>query len=254
MAVDPEQPFNREESYLASAAGENVDVPPCPWSRKEAYLAAIGGRLDTMDDRISALATDLSFKGSVATENDLPADAAVGDTYITEDTGIMYVWVGEEWVAINDTGGGGSGIVTLTSDDLAQYSSGIWNNDIGLWKLPAGIYMLEGVNGTIKNQSPYTHKYRAHDGALVIVTGGVELAPGTGISNPYRQTFVFNGNNNSAGTYMPIVSDYYGPRYLTFSDSTGQNTDRGMTQKAITDLVGNVESILQTLNSGNGAA
>ena len=35
--------------------------------------------------------------------------------------------------------------------------------------------------------------------------------------------------------------------------SLGQNTDGAMTQKAVTDVIGDVETILQTLNSGNGA-
>lgn len=117
MAADlPSEPFNREEQYLADIAGQpGAEVPPCPWSRKEAYLDAISGRLSTMDDRISALATDLSFKGSVATESALPDDAAVGDTYITEDTGIMYVWVGDDWVAINEGSGGTIETVTIPS-------------------------------------------------------------------------------------------------------------------------------------------
>lgn len=133
--------------------------------------------------------------------------------------------------------GGGGGIVTLTTADLAQYASGVWNNDIGLWKLPPGIYTLDGVTGTIKNQAPYTSNYRAYSGAFVIVTGGIELSPGTGISNWYRETFVFNGNQNSAGIYRPIVADNSGVRYLYYADSAGQNADRGMTQKAITDFV-----------------
>ena len=40
------------------------------------------------------------------------------------------------------------------------------------------------------------------------------------------------------------------PRLYT---TTGQNTDGGITQKLFTDTVGNVETILQTLISGNGA-
>lgn len=122
MAADlPAEPFNREEEYLADIAGQNVEVPPCPWNRKEAYLAEIGGRLDDMDDRIAALATDLSFKGSVATESDLPTGAATGDTYITEDTGVMYVWTGTDWTAL-----GGTGITvvdqpgTSTTDAMSQ--------------------------------------------------------------------------------------------------------------------------------------
>lgn len=252
MADIPNCPRGREEEYLSDIAGLTDDAPATPWNRKEAYLAEIGGRLDGIDEKIAALATDISLKGSVESYDDLPEDAEIGDAYITEDTGILYVWVGDDWTPLNMQGGGG--IVTLTTADLAQYASGVWNNDIGLWKLPPGIYTLDGVTGTIKNQSPYLNKYRAYSGALVIVTGGIEVSPGTGVPNQFRETFVFNGNNNSAGEYMPIVSDYYGVRYLTLSGSTGQNTDRGMTQKAITDLVGNVESILQTLNSGNGAA
>ena len=40
----------------------------------------------------------------------------------------------------------------------------------------------------------------------------------------------------------------------TVEQSTGQSTTAVMSQKTVTDLVGNVESILQTLNSGNGAS
>lgn len=104
MAVDPDKPFNREEMYLAKAAGEGTTVPDEPWSRKEAYLEKICGTLDGMDEKIAALATDISLKGGVADYAHLPSDAAIGDAYITEDTGILYVWVGSEWVAVNDTG------------------------------------------------------------------------------------------------------------------------------------------------------
>lgn len=40
---------------------------------------------------------------------------------------------------------------------------------------------------------------------------------------------------------------------LTVVQTTGQSTTDVMSQKAVTDLIGNVETILQTLNSGNGA-
>ena len=104
MADLPNNPNNREEEYLADIAGLPNDVPENPWSRKEAYLAAISGRLDGIDERIAALSTDISLKGGVATETDLPSGAAVGDAYITEDTGVMYVWVGDDWVALGGTG------------------------------------------------------------------------------------------------------------------------------------------------------
>lgn len=105
MADLPKNPNNREEQYLADLAGENGTKPANPWSRKEAYLDAIDGRMDGIDAKIAALATDISLKGGVADYAHLPQDAAVGDAYITEDTGILYVWVGDEWTPLNMQGG-----------------------------------------------------------------------------------------------------------------------------------------------------
>lgn len=104
MAVDPDKPFNREEMYLAKAAGEGTVVPDEPWSRKEAYLEKISGRMDDMDDKIAALVTDFSYKGSVPTYDDLPSSPEIGDVYTIEDTGFMYVWDGSKWVALNMSG------------------------------------------------------------------------------------------------------------------------------------------------------
>lgn len=49
------------------------------------------------------------------------------------------------------------------------------------------------------------------------------------------------------GTWAVVQS---GP---TVVQTTGQSTTDVMSQKAVTDIIGNVETILQTLNSGNGA-
>ena len=188
----------------------------------------------TIDENNEISATDTTYSNFTGTDGTAAGAAGLVPAPATTDAG-KFLKADGTW----DTAGGGGGqsITTLTTADLTQYASGIWNNDIGLWKLPPGIYVMDGVTGTIKNQSPYLNKYRAYKGALVIITGEVEVSPGTGMFNPYRETFIFNGNNNSAVECMPIVSDYYGVRYLTFSGSTGQNTDRGMTQKAITDFV-----------------
>ena len=39
---------------------------------------------------------------------------------------------------------------------------------------------------------------------------------------------------------------------ITLYDGTGQNTDGAMTQKAVTDVIGDIETILQTLTTGTG--
>ena len=162
MAVDPDKPFNREEMYLAKAAGEGTTVPDEPWSRKEAYLDKISGRMDGIDEKIAALATDISLKGSVASQADLPETAAVGDAYITEDTGVMYVYVGESgtepWVALGGSSGGDTPAKTLSSDDYN------WPEDnpdgVALWKLPGGFYNVPvGVSAYVaSNYSAFTPK------------------------------------------------------------------------------------------------
>lgn len=48
-----------------------------------------------------------------------------------------------------------------------------------------------------------------------------------------------------------IVTDE--PAGPTVVQTTGQSTVEVMSQKAVTDIIGDVETILQTLNSGNGA-
>lgn len=138
MAVDPDKPFNREEMYLAKAAGEGTTVPDEPWSRKEAYLEKIGGRIDEaeediseLDEKVAALATDISLKGSVADEEHLPSDAAIGDAYITEDTGILYVWVGDKWTPLNMEGGS----ATVFYFDIGQGDAGfVKNTTVSLYK------------------------------------------------------------------------------------------------------------------------
>lgn len=170
MAVDPDKPFNREEMYLAKAAGEGTTVPDEPWSRKEAYLDKISGRMDGIDEKIAALATDISLKGGVDSYADLPEDAEIGDAYITEDTGILYVWVGDEWTPLNMQGGGG-GVTTLTTADYNWPATG---TKMGLahWLLEPGNYKIDNSQGsgdfTIYLDSTTTGKVSA--GAVSMMT------------------------------------------------------------------------------------
>ena len=57
--------------------------------------------VETLEEQIQALATDFSYKGSVEDYDHLPSDAATGDVYTTLDTGLIYVWDGSQWVALN---------------------------------------------------------------------------------------------------------------------------------------------------------
>lgn len=68
---------------------------------------------------------------------------------------------------------------------------------------------------------------------------GPKLAQGTNTTVSY-----------SNGTYTISATQ---PTVPTVVQTTGQSTTDVMSQKAVTDIIGNVETILQTLNNGGGA-
>lgn len=215
MAVDPDKPFNREEMYLAKAAGEGTTVPDEPWSRKEAYLEKISGRIDEaeediseLDEKVAALATDISLKGGVADYAHLPTNAAIGDAYITEDTGILYVWVGSEWVAVNDTG---VNVVqtsgTSTTDVMSQnattamvFANPGTNNRIGIGASSSA----SGTRGIAIGESASAGgSYSVALGASTVATTG-SLAFGW-LANAARQNSVALGYNSYAGQSSSVA-------------------------------------------------
>ena len=70
---------------------------------------------------------------------------------------------------------------------------------------------------------------------------GPKLAAGSNVTVSY-----------SSGTYT-ISATGGGGGGVNVVQTTGQSTTDVMSQKAVTDVIGDVETILQTLNSGNGA-
>lgn len=73
---------------------------------------------EELEKKVDALATDLSYKGGVPSYADLPSDAATGDVYTTEDTGVLYVWDGDEWVGLNQSS---SPVKVLFTEDRNSY-------------------------------------------------------------------------------------------------------------------------------------
>ena len=93
-------------------------------------------------------------------------------------------------------------------------------------------------------------------------------------SQPVDQVFVYKLTNASGGTWT-VASRNMAPKLAqgtnttvsysngtytvsatggpTVVQTTGQSTTDVMSQKAVTDIIGDIETILQTLNSGNGA-
>lgn len=94
------------------------------------------------------------------------------------------------------------------------------------------------ISGTTISATDTT--YSAFTGATSGVAGTAGLVPAPTTSDPDKYL-------KGDGTWAAVSA---GP---TVVQTTGQSTTDVMSQKAVTDIVGNVESILQTLISGNGA-
>lgn len=239
MADLPENPNNREEEYLADMAGENGTKPANPWSRKEAYLDAIDGRMDGIEEQIAALATDISLKGSVASQTDLPETAAVGDAYITEDTGIMYVYVGESgtepWVALGGSGGG-EGVKTLTEADYNYPADN--PTSVALWLLPAGIYKVaDPLNDQVKiasNVNNYGTPYGLNSAIFMVLYTTDSIAGVNVYILGYRTP-----DNGSARIYCVRRSNggLVNQMSLALEDTAGNSSTSAMTQNATTSMV-----------------
>lgn len=101
---------------------------------------------EELEKKVDALATDLSYKGGVPTYDDLPADPEQGDVYTVEDTGVLYVWDGDEWVALNDTSSNtivaDSAPTTSTEGEVGQFYVNTSNGKV---------YVLTSISGDTYN-------------------------------------------------------------------------------------------------------
>lgn len=134
--------------------------------------------------------------------------------------------------------------------------------------------VIRGVDGV----SPIANVTQTADGARISIT---DLA-GTTTAEVYNGQTGPQGPQGPAGSdgrdgengrdgFSPVanVTQSGGVTTITITDSTetttasitvpvlytttGQNTDGAVTQKLFTDTVGNIETVLQTLNTGGGA-
>lgn len=227
MADIPNCPRGREEEYLSDIAGLTDNAPNNPWSRKEAYLAAIDGKMDNIEEQIAALATDISFKGSVPAQADLPETAAVGDAYITEDTGVIYVYVGESgtepWVAL---GGSGINVVQTTgtsqTDVMSQNAttSMVFADPASKKRIAIGFTttsrhdydVVIGYGATTAGGASLTGQVSIGNGAYA--AGRSAVAIGEGSIATTRGQFAINASNNSGynSTNYRLLTGLYDPQ------------------------------------------
>lgn len=180
MAENLPEPESRKETFLAKAAGENVELPT-PASREELFLKAIadngggggggttytaGDGIDITDDTISVdtttiqpkltagsnvtisdntiSATDTTYNNFTGTDGNTGGTAGLVPAPATTDAG-KFLKADGTW----DTAGGGGGSVhTLTSADnnYDPLHTGT-NTAVAGWLLPSGWYITSDNNG-----------------------------------------------------------------------------------------------------------
>lgn len=191
----------------------------------------LSDEVQTLQAEVQALATDFSYKGSVADYAHLPNDAEVGDVYTTTDTGVIYVWDGDEWVALNDA--------SITTFYVSSAETGATRHIYkdAAFVTPAtvqnisdashgGIVVLRGYN--INTPSQYNE----------IVLVNVWQSPD---DNDYQFVFAGDGiaHTYSAEALSDDVFSYYSAKYMFGNklQTTGTSTTDVMSQKAVTDMV-----------------
>lgn len=109
MAVDPTEPFSREEQYLAAIAGEGTKVPPCPWNRKEAYLDKINQEIEDLKnnpdvvDIVDTYADLQAYDKTKLTDNDI-IRVLNDETHNGESTYYRYSAATQTFTYIGSTG------------------------------------------------------------------------------------------------------------------------------------------------------
>lgn len=128
--------------------------------------------------------------------------------------------------------------------------------------------VIRGVDGV----SPIANVTQTADGARISITdlsGTTTAEVHNGQPGPQGEPGPVGSNGRDGFSPIANVTQSGGVTTITITDSTqttsasitvpvlytttGQNTDGAVTQKLFTDTVGNIETVLQTLNTGGGA-
>ena len=166
--------------------------------------------------------------------------------------------------------------------EMSYGESGAWAKFIAAYNAGSIVYCRASSNANPATGSQTRKAFMAYvnnaENPTSVEFQYVRSVSSKTASQPVDQVFVYTLTNASGGTWT-VASRNMGPKLAAGSNvtvnyssgaytisatggggggvnvvqTTGQSTTDVMSQKAVTDLVGNVETILQTLNSGNGA-
>ena len=226
------------------------------------YLVEIDGGVVTpeefeeLETKVDALATDLSYKGGVPTYDDLPADPEQGDVYTVEDTGVLYVWDGDEWVALNETK---ESIKTLTTDDYNYHSSGSTDDGVKLFDIPGGIYKVDGAGSQFGVYMSTSTRNTFADGSLFIISDAnvtynnkriVFLFYSGATESVYY--YLMNANGSGSAISRKVLDNASLINTLTFT-SAGMALDARQ-GKVLNDRIGDLSTLTTTAKTSAVAA
>lgn len=94
--------LSNEESFEKAITEQQNTFEDKLTKQQDDYETNLNGQMTTFRTEVDAEITEKLSKvyrpcGSVATYDDLPTDAEVGDVYNLLDTGVNYAWTGTEW-------------------------------------------------------------------------------------------------------------------------------------------------------------
>lgn len=177
---------------------------------------------EELERKVDALATDLSYKGGVPTYADLPSDPEQGDVYTTEDTGVLWVWDGIKWVALNDSKKAITGSTDPTSSTEGEVGQLYLNTTTGK------VYILQTID---TSTTPATYTWIAVGPTVVQTTGRSttdvmsQNAVGSMVFNdPGTNSQVKIGLNTLASRPKAIAIGEGAQIYADFGIAIGTNT------------------------------
>lgn len=223
--------------------------------------------IQNLQRQINALEADLTWRDPVETYEELPASGNDdGDVRLVTSTGVLYVWAGSEWVALNETQ---DPVKELTVNDY-NYPE---NNPryVALWLLDPGCYTT--ASGT---EVHYGNDVAQRADGFMIVGKSSSFGKPIIVLSPvqsdsiFRYGYMYNivGNglvNQSLAIASPI--DNLTTNYNSFSLSAAQGkvlnekigdlatlttTDKTSAVAAINEIAANIPTAVSDLTNDAG--
>ena len=210
-------------------------------------------------------ATDTTYSDFTGTDGLVAGTHGLVPAPATTDAN-KYLKSDGTWATVQ--GGGGASVTTFYVLEIAPSATAIYK-DSNLTTAATGAEVLAACESgavylyDLDGNNEFSIVYFYNDGSMfgAIHPNGVNTIlmtyndPSTTVmsfSETVLQGRLTAGSNISIGTVLGVPNTISVTGMPVLYGSQGQNTDGAVTQKVFTDTVGDVESILQILNSGAG--